>query len=122
MAKKIKTEQKQDSPVSATRETVKKATKKVISAVKTKAEDVGATPLIKRSASKTTRRSATKAKAPSFSREDVALRAYFIAENRQKHGLPGNSATDWIEAERQLAEGTKKPTRKRTANKPTKKA
>ncbi len=125
MAKKIKTEQMQNSPVSAKKETLKKATKKVISAVTTKAKAEGAsesTPPVKQPTSKTTRRSAAKAKAPSFSTEDVALRAYFIAENRQKHGLPGNSTTDWIEAERQLAEEAKKPTRKRTAKKATKQA
>ena len=33
---------------------------------------------------------------------DVALRAYFIAEKRQKSGLPGDSTSDWVEAERQL--------------------
>ena len=34
--------------------------------------------------------------------EDVALRAYFIAEKRQQLGLPGDSLGDWVEAERQL--------------------
>jgi len=33
---------------------------------------------------------------------DIALRAYFIAEKRQKLGLPGDSTNDWVEAERQL--------------------
>lgn len=42
-------------------------------------------------------------KKPSYSQEDVALRAYFIAERRQAAGLPGDSHQDWIEAERQLA-------------------
>jgi len=37
-----------------------------------------------------------------FSSDDVALRAYFIAEKRRQHGLPGDEAHDWIEAERQL--------------------
>jgi hypothetical protein len=34
--------------------------------------------------------------------DDIALRAYFIAEKRQKKGLPGDSTSDWVEAERQL--------------------
>jgi len=34
--------------------------------------------------------------------EDIALRAYFIAERRQQLGLPGDALGDWIEAERQL--------------------
>ncbi|MEI8234329.1 MAG: DUF2934 domain-containing protein [Verrucomicrobiota bacterium] len=33
---------------------------------------------------------------------DIALRAYFIAEKRQKLGIPGDSTSDWVEAERQL--------------------
>lgn len=37
-----------------------------------------------------------------FSNEDVALRAYFIAEKRQAGGHPGDTHSDWIEAERQL--------------------
>ncbi len=34
--------------------------------------------------------------------EEISLRAYFIAERRHKMGWPGNSESDWIEAERQL--------------------
>ena len=34
--------------------------------------------------------------------DDIALRAYFIAERRQQLGQPGDSLGDWIEAERQL--------------------
>lgn len=33
---------------------------------------------------------------------DIALRAYFIAEKRQKLGIPGDSTSDWVQAERQL--------------------
>ena len=33
---------------------------------------------------------------------DIALRAYGIYEERQKLGIPGDSASDWAEAERQL--------------------
>jgi hypothetical protein len=43
-----------------------------------------------------------KAKKPAYSQEDIALRAYFIAEKRQQLGLPGDSHSDWIKAERQL--------------------
>jgi len=40
---------------------------------------------------------------------DIALRAYFISEKRQKLGLPGDSTHDWVEAERQLkAEAARK--------------
>ena len=37
-----------------------------------------------------------------FTQDDVALRAYFIAEKRQAEGREGNPHTDWLEAERQL--------------------
>lgn len=41
--------------------------------------------------------------------EDIALRAYFIAERRHKMGWPGDSTGDWVEAERQLkAEAARK--------------
>ncbi len=41
--------------------------------------------------------------------EDVALRAYFIAERRQATGGHGDEHGDWVEAERQLrAEAAKK--------------
>jgi hypothetical protein len=48
-----------------------------------------------------------------FSTEDISLRAYFIAEHRQRHGLHGDSHSDWIEAERQL----KREHRKKAAKK-----
>lgn len=34
--------------------------------------------------------------------DEIALHAYFIAEKRHKLGIPGNTANDWLEAERQL--------------------
>ena len=39
-----------------------------------------------------------------ISNDDIALRAYFIAEHRNKLGLPGTEHGDWVEAERQLRE------------------
>ena len=48
-------------------------------------------------------------KAVVISGEDIALRAYFIAERRSKMGWHGDSTGDWVEAERQLkAEAAKK--------------
>jgi hypothetical protein len=49
-----------------------------------------------------------------ISREEIALRAYFIAEKRQRDGLPGNEHLDWLEAERQL-QAERKPKRKKAA-------
>ena len=39
-----------------------------------------------------------------ISDEDIALRAYYIAEHRQRLGLHGTEHGDWVEAERQLRE------------------
>lgn len=50
-----------------------------------------------------------KAAKVSISGEDIAMRAYFIAERRHKMGWPGDSTSDWVEAESQLkAEAAKK--------------
>ena len=46
---------------------------------------------------------APRKKAAKYTEDDVALRAYFIAEKRRSLGLPGDSHADWIEAERQLS-------------------
>jgi len=63
-------------------------------------EPVAAKPA--KTAAKKTARKTTKP-------DDVALRAYFIAEKRHKLGIPGDSHQDWLEAERQLiAENGKK--------------
>lgn len=40
--------------------------------------------------------------APFFTADDIALRAYFLGEQRQRGGLPGTPEGDWLEAERQL--------------------
>lgn len=51
---------------------------------------------------------------PVIHHDDIALRAYFIAERRQQMGWPGDSATDWADAEAQLrAEALEKPLKKR---------
>lgn len=34
--------------------------------------------------------------------EEIRIRAYFIAERRMQHGIPGSEAEDWLEARRQL--------------------
>jgi hypothetical protein len=49
------------------------------------------------------------AKRAKLSTDEIALRAYFISEHRQQHGLHGDSHSDWVQAERQLkAEARKK--------------
>jgi hypothetical protein len=54
------------------------------------------------SASAKSRSASTK---PAYTNEDIALRAYFIAEKRRQLGLWGSPESDWLEAERQLREG-----------------
>jgi hypothetical protein len=44
-----------------------------------------------------------KTKKAAYTQDEIALRAYFISEKRQRLGLHGDSHSDWIEAERQLA-------------------
>ena len=36
------------------------------------------------------------------SREQVALRAYFIAERRRSLGIAGDETSDWVQAEQEL--------------------
>lgn len=53
-------------------------------------------PAAKRPAAPRTRKAA-------YTQDEIALRAYFISETRQRLGLQGDPDSDWIEAERQLA-------------------
>ena len=39
---------------------------------------------------------------PEVTAEHIAVRAYFLAENRHAAGIPGDHASDWHEAETQL--------------------
>ncbi|MFY8216927.1 MAG: DUF2934 domain-containing protein [Chthoniobacterales bacterium] len=34
--------------------------------------------------------------------EEISLRAYYIAERRTAMGWPGDSSSDWVEAEAQI--------------------
>jgi hypothetical protein len=43
------------------------------------------------------------APAQACSTEEIALRAYYLGEKRQKLGLPGDTAQDWIAAEQEIA-------------------
>ncbi len=38
----------------------------------------------------------------SVTNEDIALKAYYLAERRRNLGLPGDPESDWLEAERLL--------------------
>jgi hypothetical protein len=41
------------------------------------------------------------------SKEEVALRAYFIGERRRSLGIAGDETSDWVQAERELSEELK---------------
>jgi hypothetical protein len=61
-------------------------------------------------------------KIAAFTNDDVALRAYFIAEKRNANGLPGDTHQDWLEAERQLmAEASSGPPPRAKARIPARK-
>ena len=74
--------------------------------------------MVKKPASKSTATPKTTTTPPPASsdlhipREDIQLRAYFISERRQTMGWPGNSSTDWIEAESQLVAEAKRRLKK----------
>ena len=55
------------------------------------------------------------AKAPGFTNDDIATRAYFIAEKRRHLGLPGDVHHDWLEAERQLRYESEPPKKAQSA-------
>lgn len=46
-----------------------------------------------------------------ISLDDISMRAYYIAERREAMGWPGDSTSDWVEAERQLKSEAKKAKR-----------
>ena len=70
------------------------------------------TPTLK---GKRTTKSAAAPAVSSFTREDVALRAYFISEKRRAQGLSGDEHEDWLEAERQLLAESAKPRKTKKA-------
>jgi hypothetical protein len=85
-----------------------KKMKKKDKPVEIKAEKKASVPKAEKKTSK-----AAKVVAPKivFTTEEVSLRAYFIAERRQAMGWPGDSASDWAEAEKQLQAEARKKTK-----------
>jgi hypothetical protein len=81
-------------------------------AVTVKAPAVPKTTVQKPAAAKTKPRTAkapaTKTKTSGPSREQIALRAYFISEKRRTLGLPGNEHQDWLQAEAELVAEAKR--------------
>jgi hypothetical protein len=87
----------------AAKPVVKAPVAKELPAVKAKAPAAKPKPKVTRSATPSI------SKGPVFTHDDVSLRAYFIAEKRRAHGLPGDEHQDWLEAERQLLSENAKP-------------
>jgi hypothetical protein len=72
-----------------------------------------AKPAVQKPAATKTKARAAKAtavKTTAFgaSREQIALRAYFISEKRRTLGLPGNEHQDWLQAEAELVAEAKR--------------
>lgn len=60
-------------------------------------------PTSKPSKSSALNNKATSKAAPKkLKQEQIAVRAYFISQQRQQMGLAGDHLSDWMEAERQL--------------------
>lgn len=53
-------------------------------------------------ARRVSRKSEVAALVDSCRREEIALKAYYLAERRKNLGLPGDSESDWLQAERKL--------------------
>jgi hypothetical protein len=71
-------------------------------------------PATKKSPPGFTLEPATATVTPAPSHDDIALRAYFIAERRRQMGWHGDAHGDWAEAEAQLrAEAMEEPLKKR---------
>ncbi|EDY20412.1 hypothetical protein CfE428DRAFT_2336 [Chthoniobacter flavus Ellin428] len=110
MPKKTDSTPKSVAPAAATPEVSTPAPAPVKRAIKAAPKTKNGVKKPKAPAAKAKR--TTKITAPkvsSFTREDVALRAYFISEKRRHHGIPGDEHQDWLEAERQLLTESAKP-------------
>ena len=113
MAKKNDTKSKAAAPVKAALPIEPEAAAKPAAASKPVAaakRAVKAAPVKTKAAPKARAKAAprtAKPKAAAYTRDDVALRAYFIAEKRVYLNLPGDEHQDWVEAERQLAAESK---------------
>jgi len=114
MAKKNETNSKPVVPTAAAPSTpaTPAPTKRAVKPAATKSKTVAKTPKAPTSvkAKRTTKPKAPAA--PSYTHEDVALRAYFIAEKRRSQGIHGDEHQDWLEAERQLLAESAKPAKK----------
>ncbi len=88
----------------AAKKTTKKAAKKA--ATPTAKPAATSKAPAKKEAKPAAKKAAPKAKtAPSPSLDEIAQAAYLIYRRRIEQGLPGDSHSDWVEAEKQLTGG-----------------
>jgi hypothetical protein len=50
-----------------------------------------------------------------LSEDRVRFRAYLLFQERQRAGIPGDPASDWFRAQRELNEASRRPERARSA-------
>jgi len=108
MGKKTDTSKQAGESARASKPAAKKPKKAAVAAPVVATGIAPAAPKTVKAVAKKPVKKASPAKKPAYTPDDVALRAYFIAEKRQKAGLPGDSTSDWVEAERQLLAESKK--------------
>jgi hypothetical protein len=77
----------------------KRSAKKPKETVSKKTDSLIAEKLVKES-KKVISQKAASTEPPTL--EQIQLRAYFVSERRQRLGSPGDSTSDWIQAEREL--------------------
>jgi hypothetical protein len=111
MGKQASSEKKATSSTKAKKPVAKKAAPAKAATLKTPMA------VAKKPAKAPVKKPAPVTQPPAPTTDDISLRAYFISEKRNQLGLPGDSAHDWIEAERQLIEEakSKKPTKKKAS-------
>lgn len=100
------------TPVTPAPSPVKRAVKPAAKTKKTVAKAPKAPAAVKAKRTPARPKAPTAPAVPAYTREDVALRAYFISEKRRHQGLHGDEHQDWIEAERQLLAESTKPAKK----------
>jgi len=107
MSKK-KSEKEHKDKKSAGKKAADKAKKAADSVPQEAAVETAPAPVKLKKAKTPAKKPESPKKTPVFSSDEIALRAYFIAERREKMGWPGDSTGDWVEAERQLLAEAKK--------------
>jgi hypothetical protein len=89
---------KSDAIEGATKAARKPAVRRTAAPKTATATNGNGTPAVRKTAPKAAKPQA----GTTPSQQDIALRAYLIGERRRKAGEPGDSLSDWLQAEREL--------------------